>query len=79
MLADLRTEAKRQNISVCSLIRKVLEDYLASTRIISMRLGGRTAHSRLTRVNLHDPLVNWTADEQKYADEKMRIFREEDR
>ena len=44
-----------------------------------MRLGGKTVILRLKKANPDEPEVSWTADEQKHADEAMKIFREEDR
>jgi len=53
-------------------IRQTLKSYLRQARRTSKR------KSKLS-VNLDQPLVNMTSEERKYADESMRIFREEDR
>jgi hypothetical protein len=79
VLADIRIEAKLQQVSAIALIRSVLEKYLSTRRTISMRLGERTVRLKLDKVSLDQPLVDMTLDEQLDADEAMRIFREEDR
>ena len=64
--------AKQERDEQISLfIRKTLKDYLRQTR--------RTSKRKKLKVNLDQPLVNMTPEERKYADEVMRIFREEDR
>jgi hypothetical protein len=64
--------AKQERDEQISLfIRKTLKDYLRQTR--------RTSKRKKLKVNLDQPLVNMTREERKYADEVMRIFREEDR
>jgi len=51
-------------------IQKTLRDLLRRAR--------RTS-KRKVKVNLDQPLVNMTPEQQRFADEVMRIFREEDR
>jgi len=78
VVADLRTEANERGISVITLVRNVLEQHL-SVRTVSRKLGGRTVHLRLNRVNLDEPVVHMTPDEEKFADWVMEVHREEDR
>jgi len=78
VVADLKAEAKRQGVSVITLVRNTLEQHLG-TRVLSMRVGGRTIHLRLDKVDLNKPKVYMTPKEISYAQEAMRIFREEDR
>jgi len=75
---DIKALAKREGVSVITLIRNAIEEYLSS-RTVHMRLGGKTVILRLKKANPDEPEVSWTADEQKYADEAMKIFLEEDR
>ena len=53
-------------------IRTKLKQYLRRARRASKR-------NRPPKVNLDEPIGNLTPEEIKYADEVMRIFREEDR
>ena len=76
LLAELKTQAKQQNISVCMLIRKVLQEYL-STRPVSMNVGGQTIH--LNRVNLNEPVAYMTPQEEKLAGSILKRHFEEDR
>jgi hypothetical protein len=78
VLTDIQIEAKLRNISVITLVRSVLEKYLR-TRTVNMRLDGRTVHLKLDKVDLNEPIGDITPEQQQYADEVMRIFREEDR
>jgi hypothetical protein len=78
VLEDIEIEAKLQQVSVIALVRGVLEKYLR-TRTVRMRLDGQTVRLKLNKVDLNEPIGNITAEEQRYADEVMRIFREEDR
>lgn len=78
VLADIEIEAKLQQVSVISLVRSVLEKYLR-TRTVKMSLDGQTVRLKLDKVDLNEPIGNITTEQQRYADEVMRIFREEDR
>jgi hypothetical protein len=78
VLADIEIEAKLQQVSVITLVRSVLEKYLR-TRTVRMRLDGQTFRWKLNKVDLNEPIGNITTEPQRYADEAMRIFREEDR
>ena len=78
VLADIQIETKLQRVRVIAVVRSVLERYLA-TRAASMRLDGRTVYLKLDRVDLNEPIGDITPEQQRYADEVMRIFREEDR
>jgi hypothetical protein len=74
---DIRAEAKRQHVSVSTLIRIAVHRYLlASTEV-------RLAATPDPRLNpnslLNTPLVSWTAAEQRFADQALRIHFEEDR
>lgn len=68
MVADIRAEAKRQGVSTVTLVRTIVKEYLRTVR-------GRHA----VYVDLNEPVVFMTSREIEYADEVMRIFREEDR
>jgi hypothetical protein len=73
LLGDIRDAAKVHKLSISSLIRSAIERYLAelsTSRFIEPR-------PRTSRLDI--PVVFWTQAEQEYADEVMRIFREEDR
>jgi hypothetical protein len=78
VLADIQIEAKLQQVSGITLVRSVLEKYLR-TRTVSMRLDGRTVRLKLGKVDLNEPVGDITPEQQRYADEVIRIFREEDR
>jgi hypothetical protein len=78
VLTDVQVEAKLQNVSVITLVRSVLGQYLR-TRTVSMRLSGQTVRLKLDKVDLNEPIGDITPEQQRYADEVMRIFREEDR
>jgi len=78
VLTDIEIEAKLQQVSVITLVRSVVEKYLR-TRTVSMRLDGRTVHLKLDNVDLNEPIGDITPEQQRHADEVMRIFREEDR
>ena len=78
LIADIRTEAKAQGVSSMTVVRTALERYL-STRTLSMKMEGRMVSWKLKKVKLDEPEVILTLDEQRDADEAMRIFREEDR
>lgn len=78
VLTDIEIEAKLQQVSVMNLVRSVLEKYLR-TRTVRMRLDGQTVRLKLNQVDLNEPIENITPEQQRYADEVMRIFREEDR
>jgi len=78
LIADIRTEAKAQGVSSMTVVRTALERYL-STRTLSMKMEGRMVSWKLKKVKLDEPDVILTLDEQRDADEAMRIFREEDR
>ena len=79
VLTDIQIEAKLQQVSAITLVRSVLEKYLR-TRTVSMRLNERTVHRwKLSKVDLNEPIGDITPEQQRYADEVMRIFREEDR
>ncbi|HWY53057.1 MAG TPA: hypothetical protein VNZ03_01250 [Terriglobales bacterium] len=78
VLTDVQIEAKLQNVSVITLVRSVMEKYLR-TRTVRMRLDGRTVHLKLEKVDMNEPVGDITPGQQGYADEVMRIFREEDR
>ena len=71
---ELEIEARERNIGVGTLILDILEEHLRGRR-----QRPRLMRFTLRKVNLNDPLVNWTPDEEQYADESMKIFREEDR
>ena len=68
MVADIRAQAKRQGVSTVTLLRTIVKEYLRTVR------GRQTIY-----VNLNEPVVYMTPQEIQYADEVMRIFREEDR
>jgi len=68
MVADIRAQAKRQGVSTVTLVRTIVKEYLRTVR------GRQTIY-----VNLNEPVVYMTPQEIQYADEVMRIFREEDR
>ena len=74
IFAELEIEARERNIGVGTLVRDILEEHLRARR-----QRRRIKRFTLRKVNLNDPVVNWTAEEEQYADESMRIFREEDR
>jgi len=76
VLADVQIEAKLQRVGVITLVRSVLEKYL---RTRTARLDGPTARWKLNKVDLNEPIGNITPEQQRYADEVMRVFREEDR
>jgi len=75
VLTDIQIEAKLQHISVIMLLRSVLEKYL---RTRTVRLD-RPARWKLNRVDLNEPIGDITPEQQRHADEVMRVFREEDR
>ena len=74
MVEEIKAEAKRQGISVMTLVRHALEQYLGTH--VSMKSGGRMIHLKLLKQHEDPPM---TPEEIQYADEVMRIFREEDR
>ena len=78
LIAGLRAEAKARGVSSMTVVRAALEQYL-STHTLSMKMEGRMVSWKLKKVKLDEPEVILTLDEQRDADEAMRIFREEDR
>jgi len=76
VLADVQIEAKLQRVSVITLVRSMLDKYL---RTRTVRLDGPTVRWKLNKVDLNEPIGDITPEQQRYADEVMRIFREEDR
>jgi hypothetical protein len=73
LLGKIRNAAKLHKLSISALMRSAIERYLAelsTPRFIEPQ-------PRTSRLNI--PIVFWTQAEQEYADEVMRIFREEDR
>ena len=76
LFARIRVEAERQKISTNALIRDAIDEHLYD--LTATRLG-RSPVPRLKAENLQQPLVSWTQAEQEFADELMRVFREEDR
>jgi hypothetical protein len=74
---DIRAEAKRQNVGVSTLIRIAIDRYLLAMAAVRM------AAANDPRLNpkslLNQPLVSWTPDERRFADEVLRIHFEEDR
>ena len=67
---------RRPEISTNALIRDAIDEHLYD--LTATRLG-RSSVPRLKAENLQQPLVSWTQAEQEFADELMRVFREEDR
>ena len=72
MHADIKAEAKRQRISVFTLVRHALEEYLGTR--VRIKLESETIHLKLIKPD--EPPM--TPAEIRYADEVMRIFREEE-
>jgi hypothetical protein len=70
LLGKIRNAAKLHKLSISALIRSAIERYLAE--LSTSRPLPRTS-------TLEIPVVFWTQAEQVYADEVMRIFRDEDR
>ena len=75
VLADIQIEATLQRISTVTLVRNVLEKYLWNR---NRQLRARTAW-RPSRTDRNERARAMTPEETAYADECMRIFREEDR
>jgi predicted DNA-binding protein len=75
MFERIHAEAKHSGISANTLIRDAIRRSLSEltalrgTSVSRLKLGSLTEH----------PLVDWTPAEQHFADEVMRVFREEDR
>ena len=63
-------------LRVITLVRSVLAKYL---RTRTVRLDGPTVRWKPDKVDLNEPIGDITPEQQRYADEVMRIFREEDR
>jgi hypothetical protein len=78
LIKDIRTEAKARGVSSMTVVQNALEQYLHS-HTLRMKLEGRMVSWKLKKVKLDEPEVILTLDEQRDADEAMRIFREEDR
>jgi hypothetical protein len=74
LLGKIRNAAKLHKLSISGLIRSAIERYLAELRTSRFV---EQPPPRASRLDL--PVVFWTQAEQEYADEVMRIFREEDR
>jgi hypothetical protein len=70
-MAEIDREKQERDKQIHLFIQKTLRDLLHRAR--------RTSKRKKLKVNLDQPLVNMTPEERKYADEVMRIFREEDR
>jgi hypothetical protein len=68
-MAEIDREKQERDKQIRRFIQKTLRDLLRQPR--------RTR--RKVKVNLNQPLVNTTPEQQRNADEVMRIFREEDR
>jgi len=75
-MAKIDKEKQARDKQISLFIRKTLKDYLRRARRTSKR---KSKLKSKLNVNLDQPLVNMTPEEQEYADESMRIFREEDR
>jgi predicted DNA-binding protein len=73
LLGKIRNAAKSHKLSISALIRSAIERYLAELSTFRFVEQPRPRTSRL-----EIPVVFWTQAEQEYADEAMRIFREED-
>jgi hypothetical protein len=57
-------------------VRDVLKHHLDWTHTLT---GRGTTYLRLNKVDVNEPIGDITPEQQQYADEVMRIFREEDR
>ena len=69
----IHIESRRQNVSVADYVRAAVKHYYRSTRPKVV------AEPHSYRVDLSKPIVEWTKDEEKYADWVMWDFREHDR
>jgi Ribbon-helix-helix protein, copG family len=72
----VRQEAKQRNISVSELIRRALWRYLSEERQRRRILGVHADHPRSL---LATPLVNWTPEEERFANEVIQRHFDEDR
>jgi len=71
-MTEIDREKQQRDKQIHLFIHKSLKGYLRWARRISKR------KSKLN-VNLDQPLGNMTPEQQRYADEVMRILRDEDR
>jgi len=74
LLGKIRNASKLHKLRISALIRSAIERYLAELRTSRFLEQPCPRRSRLDM-----PVVFWTQAEQEYADEVMRIVREEDR
>lgn len=73
MVADIKVEAKQQGISVITLVRHAIDEYLG--RRVRIKLGSDAIHLKLFKPDE----LPMTPAEIRYADKVMKQFREEDR
>jgi hypothetical protein len=77
MFEKVRAEAKHSGISASALIRDAIQRSLSELTVL--RSGTSPVPRLKSRSLLEHPLVDWTPVEKQFADEVMRVFREEDR
>ena len=68
-MAEIDREKQKRDEQISLFVRKTLTDLL---RLVRPR-------KRRVKVDLNEPIGDITPEQQRYADEVMRIFREEDR
>jgi hypothetical protein len=68
-MAEIDREKQKRDEQISLFVRKTLTDLL---RLVRPR-------KRRVKADLNESIVNITPEQQRQADEVMRIFREEDR
>jgi hypothetical protein len=76
MFEKVRAEAKHSGISASALIRDAIQRSLSE--LTALRRTSPVPRRKPGSL-LEHPLVDWTRAERQFADEVMRVFREEDR
>jgi hypothetical protein len=74
---DIRAEAKRQNVSVSTLIRMAVHRYLLAVTNDRLLTAPDPRSNPKSLVN--QPVATWTSAEQRFADKVLRVHFEEDR